>query len=164
MRQGDLKNKARVAIAGLAVSGALALVADFEGFSNKAYIPVKNDVATIGYGQTFYSDGRRVRLGDWISEKAAKNELKALIEKKYLTKLKECVKVPLSQGEFDAFLSLMYNIGDVAFCRSTLVRKLNVKDYAGACSEILRWKYAGGRVLRGLQNRRLREYEICMKG
>lgn len=164
MRQNDLKQKARVAIAGLTVSGALALIVDFEGFSNKAYIPVKNDVATIGYGQTFYSDGRRVRLGDFISEKVAKNELKTIIEKKYLTKLKECVNVPLSQGEFDAFLSLMYNIGDGAFCRSTLVKKLNAKDYAGACSEILRWKYAGGRVLRGLESRRLQEYEICMKG
>lgn len=164
MRQGDLKQKARVAVTGLAVSGALALIADFEGFSNKAYIPVKNDVATIGYGQTFYSDGRRVKLGDWISEKVAKNELKTIIEKKYLTRLKECVRVPLSQGEFDAFLSLMYNIGDGAFCRSTLVRKLNVKDYAGACKEILRWKYVGVRVLRGLELRRLKEYEVCMKG
>lgn len=164
MRQNDLKQKARVAIAGLTASGAIAIIANFEGFSNKAYIPVKNDVATIGYGQTFYSDGRRVRLGDFISEKVAKNELKTIIEKKYLTRLKECVRVPLSQGEFDAFLSLMYNIGDGAFCRSTLVKKLNAKDYAGACSEILRWKYAGGRVLRGLESRRLKEYEICMKG
>ena len=73
-----------------------------------------------------------------------------------------CVRVPLTQGELDAYTSLAFNIGTDAFCRSTLVVKLNGGDYAGACEEIKRWVYAGGRRVPGLVARREKEYATCV--
>jgi lysozyme len=76
--------------------------------------------------------------------------------------VKQCVKVPLAQHEYDAYLSLAYNIGSGAFCKSTLVRKLNAQDYEGACREILRWNRFRGEPLAGLTNRRQAEFRQCM--
>jgi lysozyme len=76
--------------------------------------------------------------------------------------LKRCVRIPLHQHEYDAFLSLAYNIGSGAFCSSTLVRKLNAGDYAGACAEILRWDRFQGQPLRGLTLRRQAEHRQCL--
>ncbi|MCG9123095.1 glycoside hydrolase family protein [Laribacter hongkongensis] len=75
--------------------------------------------------------------------------------------LKQCVCVSLHQYEYDAFVSLAYNIGSGAFCGSTLVRKLNASDYAGACAEIDRWVYAGGKCLPRLVKRRAEERIRC---
>ena len=152
----------RKAIAGLSAAGAVGIIANFEGFSSTAYLPTAADVPTIGYGQTFYADGRRVRMGDKITKEQAKSELARIVEADFVAKIAPCVKVNLTQGEFDAFVSLAYNIGAGAFCGSTLVKKLNGGDYAGACSEILRWNKQKGKVLRGLQNRRFEEYKLCM--
>jgi lysozyme len=76
--------------------------------------------------------------------------------------VKQCVNVPLAQHEYDAYLSLAYNIGPSAFCRSTLVRKLNAQDYAGACKEILRWNRFQNKPLAGLTKRRQAEYQQCI--
>ena len=75
--------------------------------------------------------------------------------------LKQCVNVPLYQHEYDAYVSLSYNIGSKAFCGSTLVRKLNAQDYAGGCREILRWDKFKGKPVRGLTLRRERERAQC---
>ncbi|NBU79952.1 MAG: lysozyme, partial [Sphingomonadaceae bacterium] len=80
---------------------------------------------------------------------------------KYEGALKQCVRVPLHQYEYDAYISLAYNIGPTAFCGSTLVRKLNAQDYAGACAEILRWDKFQGQTLRGLTLRRQAENRMC---
>lgn len=76
----------------------------------------------------------------------------------------ECVKVPLSENEFNAYSLLTYNIGVKAFCGSTAAKRLNAGDRAGACDAILFWKYAGGQVVRGLENRRKYERELCLRG
>lgn len=154
----------RRAVATLSVAGAAGIIAGFEGFSSTAYIPVPGDVPTIGYGQTYYADGSKVKMGDKITKTEAQKQLELLTRKNYAGKIAACVKVPLSQNEFDAYVSLAYNIGTNAFCKSTLVKKLNAKDYVGACSQILRWNKAGGRVLKGLDNRRRQEYRLCMTG
>lgn len=154
----------RRAIAGLGVAGGVALIAQFEGFRDTAYIPVPGDVPTIGFGQTFYADGSKVKMGDKITKTEAQRQLELLTRQNFVGKIADCVKVPLSQNELDAYVSLAYNIGTSAFCKSTLVKKLNAGDYAGACSQILRWNKAGGRVLKGLENRRRREYRLCLLG
>ena len=76
--------------------------------------------------------------------------------------IRQCIKVPLYQHEFDAYVSLAYNIGAKNFCGSTLVKKLNAGDYTGACEQIRRWDRAGGKVLAGLTKRREKEYRMCM--
>ena len=151
----------RKTIAAISTATAIGLIASFEGFSNKAYLPHKDDVPTIGYGQTYYTDGRKVRMGDYISEGEARTQLGELVQKDFVAKIAQCVKVELTEGEFTAYVSLAYNIGSSAFCKSTLVKKLNAKDYDGACKEILRWNRSGGRVMQGLVKRRQAEYGLC---
>jgi lysozyme len=147
----------RIKVAALSASAvALVSLAVHEGYREQAYIPIPGDVPTIGYGTT---DG--VKLGDRTDPiKALQRALSDM--QKFEGAIKECVKVPLYQHEYDAFLSLSYNIGSRAFCNSTLVKKLNQFDYAGACKEILRWDRAGGKVIRGLTVRRQKEYEQCI--
>lgn len=136
-------------------------IATHEGFRDKAYIPVPGDVPTIGYGNTTYLDGSKVKLGDKITRKEAAQLLTnklSIFEKQ----LKSCVKVPLTQHEYDAYVSLTYNIGGQSFCNSTLVKKLNNHDYEGACNEILRWDKFKGSPLPGLTKRRQEEHKQCL--
>jgi lysozyme len=147
----------RAPIVGLGISGiALVGLLVAEGYRDNAYIPVAGDVPTIGFGTT-----QNVRMGDKITVPQALN--RALVDvQKFEGAMKRCVKVPLHQYEYDAYLSLTYNIGEGAFCRSTLVRKLNAGDYEGACKQILRWDNFQGRPLRGLTIRREKEYKQCI--
>lgn len=147
----------RIVIAALSLSAAAfgGLVA-YEGYSDRAIIPVPGDVPTIGFGST---DG--VKLGDTTTPpKAVARALQDVA--KFEGAMKQCVTVPLHQYEYDAFVSLAYNIGPTAFCGSTLVRKLNAQDYAGACLEIKRWDRFHGKPLRGLTLRREQEYRKCI--
>ena len=140
---------------GLSAAGLIALVS-YEGYSDKAIIPVQGDVPTIGFGTT-----EGVKLGDKTTpQQALKRALQDIA--KFEGAIKKCVQVPLHQYEYDTYLSLAYNIGSNAFCRSTLVKKLNQQDYAGACKEILRWNKFKGKVLQGLKIRREREYQKCI--
>jgi lysozyme len=135
---------------------ALVSIAGWEGFKSVAYIPVPGDVPTIGFGTT-----KDVKMGDTIDPVTALQRKIRDVEK-FEGAIKQCVHVPLAQHEYDAYLSLAYNIGSGAFCRSTLVRKLNAQDYEGACKEILRWDKFKGRPLQGLTNRRQAEFKQCM--
>lgn len=146
----------RTTIAALSISGAaLVGLLTSEGFRDKAYIPVAGDVPTIGFGTT---DG--VKMGDSIDPVRAVNRAHRDVVK-FESAIKKCVTAPLYQHEYDAYVKLTYNIGASAFCKSTLVRKLNAGDYDGACEEILRWDRFKGKPLRGLTNRRQEEYKLC---
>lgn len=147
----------RKTIAGLSLS-AVALVGILmsEDYVGKAMIPVPGDRWTLGFGTT---DG--VKPGDTTTP--TKAVARALSDvQKFEGAIKQCVTVPLTQNEYDSLISLSYNIGSGAFCRSTLVRKLNAGDYAGACLEIKRWDRFQGKPLRGLTLRREREYLQCI--
>lgn len=78
--------------------------------------------------------------------------------------IRRLVKVPVSQPIFDSLASWTLNLGGGALAKSTLLRRLNAGDYAGACREMLRWNQAGGKVLRGLTRRRVAESEMCLTG
>lgn len=146
----------RRAVAALALSATgLVSLLQSEGYTSRAVIPIKGDVPTIGFGTT-----AGVRMGDTITPQVAVSRALSDVSK-FEGALKRCVKVPLTQGEYDAYLSLSYNIGSGAFCGSTLVRKLNASDYAGACKQVLVWDKAGGRRVQGLTARRNREYAQC---
>jgi lysozyme len=148
----------RVQIAALSLSAsALVGLAVHEGYREEAYQDIVG-VWTIGFGTT-----KNVQSGQKVDPvKALQRALSD--SQQFEGALKECVHVPLHQHEYDAFISLAYNIGSGAFCRSTLVRKLNAGDYEGACSEILRWNKAGGKVVRGLVVRREAEHKKCLGG
>lgn len=151
----SLKKRLAVGVLSLSAAGLLS-IAGYEGFSDKAYIPIEGDVPTIGFGST-----QGVKMGDVITVLQALDRLRRDITVAE-SAIARCVRVPLSQGELDAYTSLAFNIGTDAFCRSTLVVKLNGGDYAGACEEIKRWVYAGGRRVPGLVARREKEYATCV--
>lgn len=149
--------RARTKVAALSLSAAaLVGIAVHEGYRGTAYIPIPGDVPTIGFGTT-----KGVKIGDTIDPvKALQRKLEDV--QKFEGAVKQCVKVPLHQHEYDAYLSLSYNIGAGAFCRSTLVRLLNAERYDEACKQILLWDKAGGRVIHGLTVRRQAEYKKCI--
>lgn len=149
----------RTQLASLTLSAsALVGIALHEGYSDKAYTPVPGDVSTIGFGTT-----QGVKPGDTITPpKALQRALQDV--QQYEGAIKRCVTAPLHQHEYDAYISLSYNIGPTAFCNSTLVRKLNAEDYEGACKEVLRWDRFKGKPLAGLTKRRQDEFKQCMGG
>ena len=135
----------------------LNLIKEFEGFSSKPYLcPAK--IPTIGWGNTYYPDGKKVTLKDKpISEIEAAELLSYVAQKDFGDKILQLVKVPLSQNQFDALVSICYNIGMGNFSKSTLLKKINQGDFKGAGLEFERWNKAGGVVLAGLVKRRLKE-------
>lgn len=146
----------RIKVAALSLSAtALVGLAAHEGYVEQAYQDIVG-IWTIGFGTT-----EGVKQGQTTDPVRALQ--RALTDaQKFEGALKECVHVPLHQYEYDAYVEFSYNVGSGAFCRSTLVRKLNSGDYEGACKELLRWNKAGGQVVRGLTIRRQKEYEKCM--
>lgn len=147
----------RVAISSLFLSAAtLVGIALHEGYSPKAYLPTPNDVQTIGFGST-----KGVKASDTITPERA---LVRLLEdaSTFEQAVKRCAPVPMHPHEFAAFVSLTYNIGQGAFCKSTVVKRLNAGDYTGACEAILMWDKQAGKTLRGLTIRRKAERNQCM--
>lgn len=161
-----MNGQQRRTVAALALSAvALVSLVLHEGYTDRAVIPVPGDVPTIGFGTT-----GGVKLGDRTTPpKALQRALQDI--QSFEGALKSCVKVPLHQHEYDALVSFSYNVGSGAFCRSTLVKKLNVSDYSGACAELLRWRFFQGkdcalpantRLCGGLVKRREAEHRLCM--
>lgn len=130
-----------------------ALITRFEGEKLKAYLcPAK--VWTIGVGHT----GPDVKPGMTIT----RDESQALLSRD-LTKFEAAVNTlcPVTtQGQFDALVAFAFNIGANALKTSTLRRKHNDGDYAGAAAEFARWNKAGGKVLPGLTARRAAEAKL----
>ena len=142
-------------------SNGTSLIKEFEGFVANAYLcPAK--VWTIGIGTTVYPNGVKVKKGDKCTEEQALKYLQHDL-KSFEKTVNDSVKVPLSQNQFDALVSLAYNIGSGAFKNSTLLKKLNAKDYAGAADQFPRWNKGGGKVLKGLVRRRDAERALFLK-
>ena len=137
------------------------LISSFEGCELKAYLcPAK--VWTIGFGTTVYPNGVKVKKGDSCTLDQAK-QFKAHDLKRFEKTVNDLVKVPLTQNQFDALVSLTYNIGTGAFEKSTLLKKLNAGDYQGAADQFTVWNKGGGKVLQGLVNRRAKEKEVFLR-
>ena len=131
----------------------IALIKEFEGLRLKAY-KCPGGVWTIGYGHT-----AGVKPGMVISEAQAEEYLKAdlIAFERYLNSL----GLALNQNQFDALVSFIYNVGTGNFSSSTLLRKIRVNPQDNSImDEFLRWVYSKGRVLPGLQRRRLDEMKL----
>lgn len=149
--------KVRLAATLLSLSAAgLVGIATHEGFTSRAIIPVPGDVQTIGFGTTRNPDGSPVRMGQTTTPEKAMAYLLADAGQAQQA-VARCIARPITQGQFDTMVSLTYNIGETAFCRSTLAGKLNAGDCRGAAAEFSRWNKVQGRVVRGLVNRRAEE-------
>ena len=136
------------------------LIKQFEGCKLLAYQDSVG-VWTIGYGWTQPVDGKPIRAGMTIKQETAERLLKTGLVS-YESDVSRLVKVGLTQGQFDALVSFTYNLGARSLSTSTLLRKLNAGDYAGAADEFLRWNKAGGKVLNGLTRRREAERALFL--
>jgi len=128
----------------------LALIRQFEGLRLRAYRDAVG-VATIGYGTT-----RGVKMGQEISKERAEELLREDVAR-FDGHIEALVRVPLTQGQWDALSSFVYNLGPGALEKSTLLRLLNAGDYPGAAAQFDRWVYASGKKLSGLVKRRAAE-------
>ncbi|MEQ1967253.1 lysozyme [Xenorhabdus nematophila] len=136
----------------------LSFIKQFEGLKLKAYPdPATGGIPwTIGYGHT-----KDVKSGQVITEQQAEAFLHDDLKSIYIT-IESAIKVPLTQGQFDALCSFTFNCGTGNFVRSTLLKKLNVGDYQGAADEFLRWNKAAGKVMNGLTKRRASERQMFL--
>ena len=131
-------------------SEGLALIKKFEGLELKAY-KCAAGVWTIGYGHT-----KDVQEGDEWSESHADHMLEVELEE-FEEYINDSVTVALSQNQFDALVSWVYNLGPANLKASTMLKVLNSGDYEGVPAQIQRWNKAGGKVLEGLIRRRKAE-------
>jgi lysozyme len=143
-------------------AAGLALIKRYEGLKLKAYLcPAK--VATIGYGSTRYPDGRRVMLTDKLANEAEATQLLLSTLNAFESVVNK--NLPnINQCQFDALVSLCYNIGGASLAKSTLVRKAKVNaNDPSILDEFMRWNKAGGKVLAGLTTRRAEEAKLYFK-
>lgn len=136
-------------------SKGIELIKEFEGFSNSAYL-CSAGKWTIGYGNTFWEDKTPVKKGDEISKTKA-TELITKIANEFARDVATLIQIDVTQNQFDALVSLAYNIGLGAFKSSTLLNQLNKGNFIGAGQEFLRWDKSNGKPLLGLTRRRERE-------
>lgn len=127
------------------------LIRSKEGLSLRAYPDPGTGGApwTIGYGHT----GPEVHPGMVITREEADNLLRQDAEK-VSAQVQNMVTAPLTQNEFDALVCFVYNVGIGNFAKSTMLKKLNAGDYAGAAAEFPKWDKAAGKVMPGLLARR----------
>lgn len=136
------------------------LITKFEGLSLKPYLD-SIKVPTIGYGNTYYTDGKRVTLLDKEITKEVAFDVFKEVANRFGKRVDELVTSNINQNQYNALVSFAYNVGTGNFASSTLLKKVNknpndltIKD------EFLRWNKAGGKVINGLTNRRNEEANI----
>lgn len=139
---------------------AAALCRRFEGFRRNPYL-CPAGVATIGYGSTYYADGRKVTLADQpITEPAARALLMHELATTYFSGVARQCPVLLLSGnneKLNAIVDFAYNLGVGRLQTSTLRRKINARDWNAAREQLMLWVKAGGRTLPGLVARRKAE-------
>lgn len=152
----------------------IALMHSFEDLRLRAYPDPQSggDPWSIGWGNTQYADGRKVRRGDVITKQQADDEFAFdLIE--FEAMVNDAVTVPLTQGQFDALVSIVYNVGPGSRYKSgilklndgrpsTLLRKLNAGDYKGAADQFDLWISRGTPAEKGLRRRRAAEKALFL--
>jgi lysozyme len=132
----------------------IELTKGFEGLRLAAYRDCAG-VLTIGYGHT----GADVTEGLVIDEAWAEELLRADL-KSAVDCVNRAVTAEITQSQFDALVDFCFNVGCGAFLKSTLLKKVNTADFAGAAAQFPLWVHAGGEVVAGLVRRRKREAEM----
>lgn len=133
------------------------LIQELEGFKGTAYLDT-GGVWTVGYGTTKI-EGKPVEAGQTCDEKRAQEWLSADLAWAQ-TAVNTLVKVRLSQPMFDALTSFVYNVGENAFARSTMLQLLNGAQYEAAAQQFDRWVYDNGKLVKGLVSRRREERSL----
>ena len=141
----------------------IELIKQFEGYSSKAYPDPATGGApwTICYGTTVYPSGEKVAKGDTVTPNHAEYCLRNDVAK-FESGVSSLVTAPTTQGQFDAMVSLAYNIGLGNFGKSTLLKKHNARCYTCAADQFRVWNRANGKVMNGLTKRRAAERQVYM--
>jgi len=139
------------------------LIKKYEGFKTKPYL-CPSKVATIGYGSTYYEDGKRVQLTDSpISETRATSLLMALLVS-FEKGVDSFCRDDINQNQFDSLVSFSYNCGLANLKSSTLLKKVNANpNDPTIAKEFLKWNRGNGKVLTGLTKRRQEEANLYFK-
>jgi lysozyme len=137
---------------------AASLCRQFEGYRSKPYL-CPAGIATIGYGSTYYSDGRKVTLEDApMDEFNARALLMVELEHTYLPGvLRNCPILATDEKKCNAIVDFVYNLGIGRLQTSTLKRKINAQEWEQAQEQLMLWNKGGGKVLSGLTKRRIAE-------
>jgi lysozyme len=157
----DVNNKIsnfKKLLAAVGLSGALAgsyLIYPFEGQVNHVYADPIN-LLTVCVGHV----NNTLRMGQTFTDEQCLETLVKDITK-HDKQLMGVVKVPMNDFQHAAFLSFVFNVGIVKFSNSTMLGKLNAGNYKASCDELIKWRYAGGKVLKGLERRREMETQMC---
>jgi lysozyme len=131
----------------------LALIESFEGLRLTSYLD-QNGIATVGYGHT-----AGVKLGESITQSVAETYLYEDL-RTAVQAVNRLVKVALTQNQFDALCSFVFNVGQGNFASSTLLRDLNAHNIAGASAQFLVWDHVNGQPDPGLLRRREAEQKL----
>ena len=144
-------------------NNGIALIKRFEGCRLTAYPDpgTGGDPWTIGYGWKGKVDGKPIRPGMKIDDATADRLLRTGVVS-FDQAVSKMLKVSVTQNQYDALVSLAYNIGTRALSTSTLMKKLNAGDVNGAADAFLSWNRSGGKVMAGLTNRRKAEREVFL--
>lgn len=143
----------------IAVETAKELCIKFEGFSPIPYLcPAKKP--TIGYGSTYYLDGRKVAMGDASITKHDAEELLATVLVDVADGVHKLCPDVTDSARLGAIIDFTYNVGIGNFKSSTLLKKVKSEDWAGAQNELKKWVYGGGKILPGLVTRRNAEAQL----
>lgn len=136
----------------------IKFIQTWEGLKLKAYRDSKG-LPTIGIGTTRYPDGTKVQMGDSCTEAQAYEWFRFDIAR-FEAVVNRVIKIPLKQNQFDALVSLVYNIGETNFTKGTVDDKLNANQIDAALATWLTYVYSGGKKIDGLVNRRNAEVKL----
>lgn len=136
------------------------LIKQYEGYSDRPYLcPAK--VPTIGYGNTYYPNGVKVKLTDKQINREYANELLEFVADKFALDVLKLVKSIITQNQLNSLTSFAYNLGVTNFKNSTLLKKVNANPNDPTIKEeFLKWNKANGKILQGLINRRRAESNL----
>ena len=133
------------------------LIKKFEGYSDRPY-KCPAGISTIGYGNTYYPNGTKVKITDPKITKEYANEILAHIADEFAADVLKLVKSKISVNQLNALTSFAYNVGVTNLAKSTLLKLVNINpNDAMIAKEFLKWNKVGGKVLNGLTNRRIAE-------
>jgi GH24 family phage-related lysozyme (muramidase) len=125
-------------------------------------MPTPQDRPTIGWGMTFYPDGRQVRLGETITQAKADADFVTIVER-FADKVRALIgDAPTTPAQFGAMMALAYNIGVAGFARSSVLRLHKAGDKQGAARAFGAWNKQAGRALAGLTRRRAAEAALYL--
>ena len=142
-------------------SNGFKLLGELEGIVLKPYRDSVG-IPTIGIGSTYYEDGTKVKMSDKPITTERAIQLAKNVVKSFEAQVNKVILLPMTQNQFDAMVLLCYNIGESGFARSSVARYFNEGNLQKAADSFLLWNKAGGKVSKGLTNRRQKERNLFL--